>query len=538
LAAAHEGKLIHRDIKPGNIWLEENSGRVKILDFGLAQAVDDPGHLTSSGVIAGTPSYMAPEQAAGAEVDPRCDLFSLGSVVYRMSTGELPFQGATLMQVLRALELEQPKPPREVNPELPAPLAALVMQLLAKDREHRPPSARHVAATLKQIEHQSAVPDEPPAPVASLAPRSGPTEPLRRRRLWHSRRRVALIGVLLLGALGLGRYWMDLTLYRVDTDRVHHAVEKGSVEKATASNIAGEVLCLKGHSGPVAAVTLSPDGRRVLSGSMDGTLQVWDAETGNELQTVKWHTGGVQCVAFSPNGEFLASGGSFDKTVALWDFVKDASATRIALQETIKKAPWRCLEVACFTDGPRSLWDGGNDDNVLHLLDTGREVQRFKGHTDRVWCAVFSPDGERILSGGRDRTARVWSVGTGKEVCQFKGHSAQVRAVAVSADGSRVLSGCDDGTVRLWDAKTGQELRSLEGHRGPVHALAFSPDGRCALSGGQDRILRLWNVDTADVLCRLEGHTEPIASVAFTPDGHRALSGGGDGTIRIWRLPP
>src|SRR5207253_1333531 len=115
----------HRDIKPANIWLEAGSGRVKILDFGLARPAADDAHLTQEGVVAGTPQYMAPEQAAGEPVDPRCDLFSLGCVLYRMSTGNLPFPGTSTMAVLHALAAQQPVPPHHHRPDLPPALIDL-----------------------------------------------------------------------------------------------------------------------------------------------------------------------------------------------------------------------------------------------------------------------------------------------------------------------------------------------------------------------------------------------------------------------------
>ncbi|HTU92477.1 MAG TPA: protein kinase, partial [Gemmataceae bacterium] len=163
LQAAHERSLIHRDIKPGNIWLEKLPGergvstsryRVKILDFGLARSSSDDIHLTQSGAIVGTPAYMSPEQARGEKVDSRCDLYSLGCVLYRLCTGELPFKGDSAMSMLLALAIEQPKSPREVNPDVPPPLADLILRLLAKDPAQRPASAAIVAEDLQALERR------------------------------------------------------------------------------------------------------------------------------------------------------------------------------------------------------------------------------------------------------------------------------------------------------------------------------------------------------------------------------------------------
>jgi serine/threonine protein kinase len=153
LAAAHARGLIHRDIKPGNIWLDsDHKDRVKILDFGLARVGTDDVHLTRSGAIVGTPAYMSPEQGAGQKVDARTDLFSLGCILYRFCTGAMPFAGDTTMALLTALAVADPKPVRELNPDIPAPLADLVMRLLAKKPADRPASAQEVAEQIESIE--------------------------------------------------------------------------------------------------------------------------------------------------------------------------------------------------------------------------------------------------------------------------------------------------------------------------------------------------------------------------------------------------
>src|SRR5262249_35623939 len=144
--------LIHRDIKPANLLLEGEPGtdtpgvvRVKITDFGLARMVDDVG-LTQNGVVAGTPEYMAPEQARGEPIDHRADLFSLGSVLYALCTGQPPFRGPTTPAVLHKICTAAVVPVRELNPDIPAWLERLIARLLAKQPEQRLQSAAEVAA--------------------------------------------------------------------------------------------------------------------------------------------------------------------------------------------------------------------------------------------------------------------------------------------------------------------------------------------------------------------------------------------------------
>ncbi|MFN4259112.1 MAG: serine/threonine-protein kinase, partial [Gemmataceae bacterium] len=157
LSAAHDQGLIHRDIKPSNLWVEPvKGGRVKILDFGLARSVENDAHLTQEGVFLGTPQYMAPEQAQGGAVDARCDLFSLGVVLYRMTTGELPFVGQDVTSTLMSVVMHQPAPVQEINPAIPAALSDLTMRLLEKDREKRPASAAEMIGALTEIERELA----------------------------------------------------------------------------------------------------------------------------------------------------------------------------------------------------------------------------------------------------------------------------------------------------------------------------------------------------------------------------------------------
>jgi serine/threonine protein kinase len=218
LSAAHAKSLIHRDIKPANIWLEKRSQesgvrnqeagitsqefdsqgtiasakasvtsacrltpdsdlpgqeRVKLVDFGLALAPDDATHLTLSGAVVGTPAFMAPEQLRGQPVDTRADLFSLGCVLYRMTTGEAPFKAVHSVSTLIAIATTNPRPPQEFRPEAPLPLCELIMGLLAKDPDERPPTARAVVETIYAIEEYVRQPSASKPRPLSLKPTVG-----------------------------------------------------------------------------------------------------------------------------------------------------------------------------------------------------------------------------------------------------------------------------------------------------------------------------------------------------------------------------
>jgi serine/threonine protein kinase len=174
LAAAHAHELIHRDIKPANVFLVGKACRVKILDFGLARAVDDEhSRITQSGAILGSPGFMAPEQTRGEEADFRSDVFSLGVVLYRMSTGEHPFAAADALSTMVAVATRNPPPPQMQNFELPIELSDLIMQLLEKDPAKRNLSAQQVADSLQQIDRQLRGEGEGEGHVAPTASKSG-----------------------------------------------------------------------------------------------------------------------------------------------------------------------------------------------------------------------------------------------------------------------------------------------------------------------------------------------------------------------------
>jgi phage FluMu protein Com len=243
LAAAHQRGLIHRDIKPGNIWLEAPKGRVKVLDFGLARSAEQESGLTQQGAIVGTPAYMAPEQGRGDKVDARCDLFSLGVILYRLSCGKAPFVGQDMVSTLMAIALQQPPAPVVANPELPPEVSDLIMQLLEKDRDKRPANAAEVAQRLGRLERRlrrALEPAEDIEPLASsgafakaslsAAPAAGP------RRRAPVLIAVALLLVGLAGAgmwgVGLIRFTMeqgDLVLQSADPDFAFSPVKDGAV---------------------------------------------------------------------------------------------------------------------------------------------------------------------------------------------------------------------------------------------------------------------------------------------------------------------
>ncbi|MBP7828686.1 MAG: TIR domain-containing protein [Kiritimatiellae bacterium] len=240
---------------------------------------------------------------------------------------------------------------------------------------------------------------------------------------------------------------------------------------------------LEGHADEVSSVSVSPDGRRAVSGSSDKTLRVWDLETGQCLRTLEGHADGVSSVSVSPDGRRAVSGSS-DKTLRVW------------------------------------------------ALETGQCLHTLEGHAAGVSSVSVSPDGRRAVSGSSDKTLRVWDLETGQCLHTLEGHAAGVWSVSVSPDGRRAVSGSDDQTLRVWDLETGQCLRTLEGHAAWVLSVSVSPDGRRAVSGNDDKTLRVWDLETGQCLVVYQAGAAVFAAL-FSPDGNRLVCGTADGQMHF-----
>ena len=436
----HQRGLMHRDVKPNNIMLDEQ-GRATLLDFGIVRAAEGT-RLTTTMTLLGTPEYMSPEQARGEEVDARSDVYALGVVVYQMCTGREPFSATSPIVVLRLHVDEPPPPPQELNPRLSPEVVQVLLRALAKDREERYQTAGEMARALREAVEAPVIlqPARPGKKREKLAQRVGKTRRLpvaaeeRPATAW---RRVpawawATAGVLVLGLAAVGVWaWSEyggvaaITLpppaasTRTSTP-VTAATNEGAATPAlhppeiiVQENVerVGELARL--GRGTIRGVAYSPDGRFLAVAASPG-VYLHSAETLQELQFFDVEHG-VEGVAFSPDGETMA--------VSLSD-------NRIQL--------WRVSEGV-----------------LLHVLE---------GHTGEVYSVAFSPDGEMVASGSSDQTVRLWRVRDGALVHTLEGHTFYVRSVAFSPDGEMLASASKDKTVRLWRVEDGELLHVLEGH--------------------------------------------------------------------------
>jgi WD40 repeat protein/tRNA A-37 threonylcarbamoyl transferase component Bud32 len=510
LAAAHEKGLIHRDIKPGNLWLEaSHGGRVKILDFGLARAVRDDVHLTQSGAVVGTPTFMSPEQARGAPVDARTDLFSLGCVLYRLCAGRNPFRGDSTLAVLTALAVDNPVPVHEVNPAIPPALSQLVTQLLSKDPAGRPGSARAVAEALHAVERSlpgrgpapAAVAADPTAPMTLVPPAAPPAAvpvalpvaipftapPPARERRPHSRLRLAGAGVVLLALAGTAAYFLAAVVLRVPTDN-------------------GElVIQADDHDIEVTVTPGQPD------------VLVVDRRTKRQLSL---RPGDYEIQVKEKDGLQFAT-----RKVTLTRGGREVLRAELVLAKSAPPGAPGLTPAPGSPAPPEGL-------PVEAVLGDGR-----LRHWNRITGVAVSPDGKWIASVSADTTARFWDAATGRERVALKPAKDQLLCVAFHPRGRLLATGGMDAALTVHDLETGESRVAAE-MGGWVHMVAFSPDGRslAAMTRSSLRVLdpdtgnevfvRHWPAEGNDAL----GATDTgSGGLAFSPDDRTlAYRAGGD----------
>lgn len=283
---------------------------------------------------------------------------------------------------------------------------------------------------------------------------------------------------------------------------------------------------MSAHTGAVACIAVSPNGTRAVTGGADRGLWLWDLVNRRELRCLAGHHDRICCAAFSPDGQRVLTSG-LDQTVRMWDL--DAGLELKCFDRQTNRS-------AAFSPDGKTALCGALYDGKLRMFDavSGKELKRLAGHADWVVCVAFAADGKVALSGGLDRTIKLWDVATGRLLRTFPLKNVVLSSVAFSPDGWRVLSAGSDGIVRGWDTFTGQELFRLIGHTDAVSCVSVAPDGDRAATAGHDGTVRLWDLRLKKELKRFQGHAGNVLCVAFTPEGNTILSGGEDGTVRLW----
>jgi serine/threonine-protein kinase len=521
---AHEQGFIHRDVKPANLLVA--GGRVRVTDLGLARPVDarrshtDDPAPTGSAVVLGTPDFIAPEQCVSTKVvDRRADIYALGCTLYYLLTGRPPFPGGTAAEkILRHLS-ERPTPIRNLCPDVPPPLAALLDELLAREPDGRPPTAAIVAERLGPYCAPESLPDEaPPPPVASdvdtgwapsliptLSPEPVPVVgPVRAR----SNRRLLLLavaGVGLVAAILLTtRPW-----WKAPTDDARALVPEPAPLPAT----------------PVHHSELLP--------------RLWKVADRINTPNVAGYA-----LVFSPRGEYLVhvSGDSSNPTrraeVRLWRISNDELSHLPVWQATV---PENARSAAFAPDGSVFAVGCGDLDTDrtghITLWSPDSEIPRGTAeHPGGVLALAFAPGGKYLVSGGRDGRLRVWDVSDPSKpgpVAERAAHTGSVQALAFNRDSSRLASGSADGAVKVWSGALWGDSTALPAPPGrSVRGLAFLAGGTALVAGMERResdgrgVLRFWDLNQPQAARELTTREQPlpILALAVAPDGRTVLA--------------
>jgi WD40 repeat protein len=279
---------------------------------------------------------------------------------------------------------------------------------------------------------------------------------------------------------------------------------------------------IEGHPRTVLAVSFTPDGNGLVSGSRDKTIKVWDLATGKLQRTLTDHKDAVYVLTFSHDGKLMASG-SADKTIILWE------ASSFEPIRTLEGQPGR--DVA-FSPDDKTL-AGAGEDGTFRLWDvaTGTPKVTRKDHTAAVKSAVYFRDGNTIATASSDKTVRLWDAHSGEPKQVLKGHTAVVEFCAVSPNGKQIMSGTGNiGELIFWNAQTGEIEKVLpnahgDGHDAEIDCGRYSLDGKYAISGSKDRTVKFWDPKTFELVHIIKDNPGRTECMCFSADGKTLATG-------------
>lgn len=562
---AHQRGVLHRDVKPSNVLLDE-AGRAHVTDFGLARPLDEQLHLTDTGDLLGTPAYLAPEQLTPDQrpLTVAADVYGLGAVLYVLLTGQPPFDDSHLVTLLEHIRRREPVPPRRLNPRVEGDLEQVCLKALAKQPGDRYGSAREFADDLQRC-------------LSGEGVRARPLPWWRRRWRWVLRHPdlAVVAGLILLAAVSL--LWLlgvqtarVQTLRRSLADSVQAAqggAAAAAADRRDAERLRKSAAELEAEAAAHRAEAIEQR-RRARESAYAAAIyraeRAWQAGDSTEFSRLldeqlpradepdvrgfEWFlldrqrpcperletfVGPVRSVAYSPNGRRLAAAGD-PGTIQVWDTqTGQVVASWLSLTTT--------RDLAFAPDGRRLAAVG--DDGRLRLYSTGESAPEvWPVATVPVWQVAFVGDGPLLATCDQDGQVRLLDRQQGTIVATLASPPGVIQSLAVAPDGRWLVTGDREGRLKFWDAATCQPVHEFwypAGVKSQMKCVAVSTDGTLVAGGDTNDFVRVFTIRRPWAeTCILEGrHFDRVQEVAFSPDGRRVAGCDKNGNVRVWRLP-